>query len=127
MPQPNVQKDALHRHADSSVHEVVYVISLAWFRTTLTILRSGYASVQAEPLNFGQHGRQYYIQYRQSMIVVAFMDGISLRITRDHQKGRDTRKNIYRDFFGMPPTERLPALRYMRHADKFGAPPTRSR
>lgn len=39
-----------------------------------------------------------------------------------HQKGRNTKENIYRNF-GMPqPNGYRKALRFMRHADKFGLP-----
>lgn len=39
-----------------------------------------------------------------------------------HQKGRNTKENIYRNF-GMPqPNGYRKALRFMRHADKFGFP-----
>ncbi len=39
-----------------------------------------------------------------------------------HQKGRNTKENIYRNF-GMPtPNGYRKALRFMRHADKFGMP-----
>lgn len=49
------------------------------------------------------------------------MDGISFMFI-GHQKGRNTKENIYRNF-GMPqPNGYRKALRFMRHADKFGFP-----
>ncbi|EFN53883.1 hypothetical protein CHLNCDRAFT_36222 [Chlorella variabilis] len=52
---------------------------------------------------------------------LASMDGISFMFI-GHQKGRNTKENIYRNF-GMPqPNGYRKALRFMRHADKFGFP-----
>ena len=51
---------------------------------------------------------------------IASMDGVSFMFI-GHQKGRNTKENIYRNF-GMPqPNGYRKALRFMRHADKFGA------
>lgn len=52
---------------------------------------------------------------------LASIDGISFMFI-GHQKGRNTKENIYRNF-GMPqPNGYRKALRFMRHADKFGLP-----
>lgn len=49
------------------------------------------------------------------------IDGVSFMFI-GHQKGRNTKENIYRNF-GMPqPNGYRKALRFMRHADKFGFP-----
>jgi len=51
---------------------------------------------------------------------IASIDGVSFMFI-GHQKGRNTKENIYRNF-GMPqPNGYRKALRFMRHADKFGA------
>lgn len=47
------------------------------------------------------------------------IDGVTFMMI-GHQKGRNTKENIYRNF-GMPqPNGYRKALRFMRHADKFG-------
>ncbi|CAL5218470.1 g154 [Coccomyxa viridis] len=52
---------------------------------------------------------------------LASMDGISFMFI-GHQKGRNTKENIYRNF-GMPqPNGYRKALRFMKHADHFGFP-----
>ena len=52
---------------------------------------------------------------------LASMDGVSFMFI-GHQKGRNTKENIYRNF-GMPqPNGYRKALRFMRHADHFGFP-----
>ena len=52
---------------------------------------------------------------------IGSIDGISFMFI-GHQKGRNTKENIYRNF-GMPqPNGYRKALRFMRHADKFGLP-----
>ena len=49
------------------------------------------------------------------------IDGVTYLFV-GHQKGRNTKENIYRNF-GMPqPNGYRKALRFMRHADKFGIP-----
>ena len=51
---------------------------------------------------------------------LASVDGVSFMFI-GHQKGRNTKENIYRNF-GMPqPNGYRKALRFMRHANKFGA------
>ena len=55
------------------------------------------------------------------MCGLASIDGTSFMFI-GHQKGRNTKENIYRNF-GMPqPNGYRKALRFMRHADKFGLP-----
>jgi acetyl-CoA carboxylase carboxyl transferase subunit alpha len=52
---------------------------------------------------------------------IGSIDGTSFMFI-GHQKGRNTKENIYRNF-GMPqPNGYRKALRFMRHADKFGLP-----
>jgi acetyl-CoA carboxylase carboxyl transferase subunit alpha len=52
---------------------------------------------------------------------IGSIDGVSMMFI-GHQKGRNTKENIYRNF-GMPqPNGYRKALRFMRHADKFGLP-----
>jgi acetyl-CoA carboxylase carboxyl transferase subunit alpha len=52
---------------------------------------------------------------------IGSIDGVSFMFI-GHQKGRNTKENIYRNF-GMPqPNGYRKALRFMRHADKFGLP-----
>lgn len=52
---------------------------------------------------------------------LASIDGVSFMFI-GHQKGRNTKENIYRNF-GMPqPNGYRKALRFMRHADHFGFP-----
>lgn len=52
---------------------------------------------------------------------LASVDGVSFMFI-GHQKGRNTKENIYRNF-GMPqPNGYRKALRFMRHADHFGLP-----
>ena len=52
---------------------------------------------------------------------LASMGGVSFMFI-GHQKGRNTKENIYRNF-GMPqPNGYRKALRFMRHADHFGFP-----
>lgn len=52
---------------------------------------------------------------------LASMDGQTFMFI-GHQKGRNTKENIYRNF-GMPqPNGYRKALRFMKHADKFGLP-----
>jgi len=52
---------------------------------------------------------------------LASIDGVSFMFI-GHQKGRNTKENIHRNF-GMPqPNGYRKALRFMRHADKFGLP-----
>lgn len=52
---------------------------------------------------------------------LASIDGVTYMFI-GHQKGRNTKENIHRNF-GMPqPNGYRKALRFMRHADKFGFP-----
>mmetsp|Transcript_22619 Transcript_22619/g.70223 ORF Transcript_22619/g.70223 Transcript_22619/m.70223 type:complete len:358 (-) Transcript_22619:33-1106(-) len=52
---------------------------------------------------------------------IGSIDGVSFMFM-GHQKGRNTKENIHRNF-GMPtPNGYRKALRFMRHADKFGMP-----
>jgi acetyl-CoA carboxylase carboxyl transferase subunit alpha len=52
---------------------------------------------------------------------IGSIDGVTMMFI-GHQKGRNTKENIYRNF-GMPqPNGYRKALRFMRHADKFGLP-----
>ena len=52
---------------------------------------------------------------------LADIDGVTFMFI-GHQKGRNTKENIYRNF-GMPqPNGYRKALRFMRHANKFGIP-----
>jgi acetyl-CoA carboxylase carboxyl transferase subunit alpha len=52
---------------------------------------------------------------------IGSIDGVSFMMI-GHQKGRNTKENIHRNF-GMPqPNGYRKALRFMRHADKFGFP-----